>query len=356
MSLLISGICGFVGSSLARYLLESDPALQIYGLDNLARPGSQTNLAALKKLGIKVFHGDVRLESDTDALPPTNWVIDAAANPSVLAASDGFSTAKQVIETNLYGTVNLLEYARKHEAGFILLSSSRVYSIGELQKIPLKEDKETFSFDTRAESGSKAVSRAGLKESFSTQAPISLYGGTKLSSEILALEYANMYGMPLQINRCGVLAGAGQFGRPDQGILAYWINAYRLKRPLSYIGFGGSGLQVRDCFHPADLATFIEHRMNTSENDKPKIFNLGGGAQNAISLKQLSNWCADRFGAHKVSSIKDNRQLDVPWVIMDSELAREQWGFRITMPLAKILEEIAVHAENHPDWLELSAV
>ena len=56
------------------------------------------------------------------------------------------------------------------------------------------------------------------------------------------------------MNRCGVLAGAGQFGRADQGIFAYWVNSWLRGRPLRYLGFGGQGHQVRDCLHPADLA------------------------------------------------------------------------------------------------------
>src|SRR5439155_1011655 len=102
------------------------------------------------------------------------------------------------------------------------------------------------------------VSAAGVREGFSTHAPVSLYGATKLASEALALEYGETFGLPVFINRCGVLAGAGQFGRADQGIFAYWLNMWRQKRPLKYIGFGGQGHQVRDCLHPRDLVPVLE--------------------------------------------------------------------------------------------------
>ena len=85
---------------------------------------------------------------------------------------------------------------------------------------------------------------------FSTAAPVSLYGATKLASEIMALEYGGAFDFPVWITRCGVLAGAGQFGTPAQGIFAFWVNAHLRRRPLRYIGFNGTGYQARDAFHP----------------------------------------------------------------------------------------------------------
>src|SRR5439155_1377744 len=94
----------------------------------------------------------------------------------------------------------------------------------------------------------------GVAENFPITPPVSLYGATKLASEVIALEYGEAFGLPIWINRCGVLAGAGQFGIPDQGIFAFWINSYLRRRPLKYIGFDGQGHQVRDCLHPRHVA------------------------------------------------------------------------------------------------------
>lgn len=354
MSILISGICGFVGSTLACTLAESQNGAKIFGFDNFSRPGSHLNYDRLSAKGIKVFHADARQPSDIEQLPGADWVIDAAANPSVLAGCDGVSSTRQVIENNLYGTVNLLEYAAKHRAGFVLLSSSRVYSIQALRDLPLNTVERAFALVQGAELGCTGVDSRGISEQFSTAAPISIYGSTKLSSEIIALEYADRYGIPVLINRCGVLAGAGQFGRPDQGIFAFWINAYRARRHLRYIGFGGSGYQVRDCFHPVDLARLLESQMQSAQAAKANVCNVGGGIENAISLRQLSDWCADRFGAHEVVAELEERQLDVPWIVMNSAAAEANWNFQISIPLPEILEEIATHAEQNPDWLRIS--
>jgi CDP-paratose 2-epimerase len=351
--ILISGICGFVGSSIAIAMLEDNPAIEIVGCDNFSRVGSSINRETLEARGIKVVHADIRVQTDVDNLPATEWIIDGAANPSVLAGVDGVTSSRQVIESNLYGTVNLLEYAKKHKAGFILISTSRVYSTAALQAQRFEVQNEAFTFQDTAHP-IQGISKMGISEALSTQAPISIYGSTKLCSEALILEYASAFDLPVWINRCGVIAGAGQFGRADQGIFTYWINAYLRQRPLKYVGFGGTGYQVRDFMHPDDLFALLKQQINCQTNDRPRIVNLGGGLNCSMSLKQLSDWCAERFGEQNVKSINENRTFDVPWVIMDYSLATDTWGWRPERTMHSILEEIAVHAETHPNWLSTS--
>lgn len=360
MTILLTGVCGFVGSTLARGLREAlGPGTRLLGLDNFIRPGSETNRENLRALGVTLFHGDVRLPSDVDALPAADWVIDCAANPSVLAGVDGKSSSRQVVEHNLLGTVNLLEYCRRHAAGFLLLSTSRVYHIPLLAGLPVAVEGNRFRLEESAyfplPSG---VSPRGVDETFSVAPPVSLYGMTKLASEGLALEYGATFGLPVWVNRCGVLAGAGQFGRADQGILAYWINAWLRQQPLRYIGFGGAGHQVRDALHPRDLVGLLvqQMRVGTDGGDLPRVVNLGGGPERTFSLASLSAWCARRFGFdHPVAADPAPRAFDIPWMVMDAALATATWDWRPETSLEGILEEIAVHAEANPRWLELSA-
>src|SRR5882762_5342181 len=98
MKILITGICGFTGSILARTLREFDSGIELWGIDNLLRTGSEQNRASLRASGVHVFHGDVRCRSDLDVLPQVQWVIDAAANPSVLAGVNGESSSRQLLE------------------------------------------------------------------------------------------------------------------------------------------------------------------------------------------------------------------------------------------------------------------
>jgi CDP-paratose 2-epimerase len=183
---------------------------------------------------------------------------------------------------------------------------------------------------------------------------LSLYGSSKLASEILALEYGAAFQIPVYINRCGVLAGAGQFGKPDQGIFSYWIHSYCNRRPLKYIGFRGSGYQVRDCLHPKDLVPLLLKQMQTSRERTGRPINVGGGVENSLSLARLSEWCAARFGPRSVERDPQERQFDVPWLILNATSAKELWDWYPVTPLEDILNEIANHARENPRWLDWS--
>ncbi len=357
MKILITGICGFVGSCLAKRLVEASQIEQIVGVDNLCRDGSRVNLVPLRELGVDVRVGDIRDSDMLADLPPADFVIDAAAQPSVLAGVDEKTSSLELVQHNLYGTINILEYCKRVNAGFILLSTSRVYSIPPLAGIEVKVEGESGRARfTPQDSANDLVgfSSSGISENFSTQAPVSLYGATKVASEQMALEYGAAFGFPVWINRCGVMAGAGQFGHPQQGIFSFWLHSWFHKRPLKYIGFGGSGFQVRDCLHPDDLVPVLLQQMTEDRVDVPRIANFSGGVEHSMSLAELSTWCEQRWGPHLVEQAQESRPFDLPWIVLDSTLAIENWKFKIAKTLPEILDEIAGFAENHPEWLELS--
>ncbi len=172
----------------------------------------------------------------------------------------------------------------------------------------------------------------------------------------MALEFGAAFDFPVWITRCGVLAGAGQFGTPDQGIFSYWVNAHLRRRPMRYIGFNGAGHQARDAFHPRDLATLLVAQMNASRLGGQRVYTAGGGPANAMSLAQLTAWCDERFGPHAPAADPQPRMYDIPWIAMDNTAAAADFGWRISTPLPAILEGIAQHAQSHPDWLEVSRV
>ncbi len=350
MKVLITGICGFVGNRLARALRERLADVEITGIDNLLRPGSEINRQQLAERGIRFVHGDLRMRSDVESLPACRWVIDAAANPSVLAGVDGKSSPRQLNEHNLAGTLNVLEYCRLHKAGLILLSTSRVYSVRDLAELPVLEHKGAFVLNETC-LNLPGVTTSGVREDFSTKPPVSLYGATKLASEVMASEYGYTFDFPVWINRCGVLAGGGQFGTVEQGIFSYWLHAHASRMPLRYIGFGGKGYQVRDAFHPDDLADLIAIQI---KRDPPAnaIFNAGGGPNNAMSLAQLTEWCDAHFGAHRPAEDGRPRAFDIPWLVMDSSRACRELGWSRQRSLPSILDEIAEHVRAHPDWLK----
>lgn len=385
MHVLITGGCGFVGSCLAKFFLSQNKdrtsslgksktsnSYRVTLVDNLMRSGSQTNQAPLGSLGAEVLVGDLRDRAWVETLPKCDWVIDCAANPSVLAGledlSPNQSSSQLLVDHNLGGTVHLLEYCKKHSAGMVLVSSSRVYSIEQLCKIPfdLHDAKLSIDWDTVEASKTIAgVSRRGINENFSIEPPLSLYGTTKLASEWLAKEYSKAFGFRLWINRCGILAGAGQFGKADQGIIPYWMHRYLYGHRLAFIGLHGTGAQVRDCMHPEDLARLIELQIHSRPSDKPTTVNVSGGMDSAFSLMELHRWCEERWGkkpSGKGSSgtgpnlerVEQPRPYDAPWIVLDSELAQKTWGWIPQRNRSLIWQEIAEHAEDNPQWLQIS--
>jgi len=173
-----------------------------------------------------------------------------------------------------------------------------------------------------------------------------------------------------------VMAGAGQFGHPGQGIFAYWIHSFRENAPLKYLGFGGNGYQVRDCLHPQDLLPLLRqqmHRNTPSSAAIPRILNVSGGLESSISLAQLTQWCRGRFpksktyealqqsrlSSHRPAETLEvvapsERRFDIPWMILDASGCEKNWAWSAETKLHSIFEEIAEHAESHPGWLGLS--
>jgi CDP-paratose 2-epimerase len=351
MRVLITGACGFVGSRLAHELKNRWTTVELLGIDNLSRRGSETNIPLLRRLGCKFVHGDVRNPEDLAELPGCDWIVDCAANPSVLAGVTG--GASQLVSHNLGGTLNLLEKCRRDSAGLLILSSSRVYSIDQLNAIPLAETSGRFSIDA-SRIPPHGCSHHGISESFSTASPVSLYGASKLASEIMALEYGAAFDFPVWVNRCGVIAGPGQFGRIDQGIFSFWIYQWLLGRPLSYIGYGGRGAQVRDLISPSDLAALVEKQLGSPISSAPRVMNVGGGHARSMSLRELSAFCREHLGenAHPIASEPLERRYDIPYYVTDARLAESTWDWRPQEPIGRTLEAIARWGVEHRSMLE----
>jgi len=356
-----------VGSTLTSALLNVEPSLEILGIDNFSRAGSELNRRKLTTRGVRVIAGDIRVASDVESLPNVDYVIDAAAIPSVLAGVDGKTSSRQLVEHNLLGTVNLLEFCKQHSAGFILLSTSRVYSIAPLANLEMQVVDMGFQ-PTTEQRFPYGISTEGVGEGFETLPPVSLYGSTKVASEQLTLEYGATFGFPVWINRCGVMAGAGQFGHPMQGIFAFWIHSFREGAPLRYIGFAATGHQVRDCMHPRDLVPLLLSQMTQEARLTPSrvlpslptthVCNVGGGRASAISLAQLTRWCTTRYPkSPALRSLKaatepsDARRFDIPWMVLDHRLATATWNWMPQTSTSEVLCEIADFADSHPEWL-----
>ncbi|WP_375415780.1 NAD-dependent epimerase/dehydratase family protein [uncultured Hymenobacter sp.] len=340
-SILITGGAGFVGSALALRLKQAYPDCRVLALDNLKRRGSELNLPRLRAGGVEFVHGDIRNQEDFDALPPVEAVIEASAEPSVLA---GLTSAPDyLINTNLSGTVNCLNYARRHDAAFIFLSTSRIYPINQIDKIQTEE--AATRFEISSEQILAGISARGLAEDFPLEGYRSLYGATKLCSEYLIQEYHHFYNLRTVINRCGVLTGPWQMGKVDQGVVVLWVARHFWQQPLSYVGFGGTGKQVRDVLHVDDLFDLIDYQLANLDKVNGRTLNVGGGRDISVSLQELTAVC-QRVTGHTVSisAQAETRQADIQLYLTDNARVTQLTGWQPR----RLVEQIVTDVYN---WL-----
>jgi CDP-paratose 2-epimerase len=335
--MLITGGAGFVGSNLAFSLKKKYPDWKIIALDSLKRRGSELNISFLKSVGVEFLHGDIRNKEDLDINEHLDFIIDAAAEPSILAGLDG--TPDYLINTNLNGTVNLLNLAKKHNAGFIFLSTSRVYPIKHLENLNYYED--DFRFELEEVQPVQGCSKNGIAETFPLSGARSFYGTTKLASELLLQEYEAFYDLKAVINRCGVIAGPRQMGKVDQGVVVLWMARHFWKKELSYIGYNGSGKQVRDVIHIDDLFDLVDYELTHFKETAGKIYNVGGGRDISFSLKELTDYCIEITGNKTpVERVLLNREGDIPIYITDHSLVTEETGWHPRRNLQTLLTDI----------------
>jgi CDP-paratose 2-epimerase len=228
-----------------------------------------------------------------------------------------------------------------------------VYSIEALARLPLSEGATRFEPDAAAaQSFPAGFSADGIAETFSTTPPLSLYGATKLASEVMALEYGADFNFPVWVNRCGVIGGPGQFGKADQGIFSFWVYSAVLNRPLAYIGFGGSGKQVRDCVLPEDVADLVLLQMKDPRRAGPRIFNVGGGAGGALSLRETTAICESFFGRSlAVLPSSDARPYDIAYYVSDTRRVRETWGWKPSTNGEAIVRDLCRWASENADYI-----
>jgi CDP-paratose 2-epimerase len=341
---LITGGAGFIGASLGVGLASRHPDWEVQALDNLRRRGSELNLPRLREAGVAFNHGDVRELEDLLEVGEIDAVVECSAEPSVLAGVGG--SPDYVVQSNLLGAYNCLELARRREAQFVFLSTSRVYPVRGLEELAYRE--EETRLELADEQPLPGVSSRGVAESFPLEGARTLYGATKLCAELLVGEYAESYGLRTVIDRCGVVAGPWQMGRVDQGVFTYWMLAHHFGRPLSYIGFGGTGKQVRDLLHVEDLLDLVGEQLGDPDRWAGRTTNVGGGRAGSLSLLETTELCREITGRIvDVSSSGEDRPGDIPIYISDCTRLYETTDWRPRRAPAEILADIHAWIVEH---------
>lgn len=348
-TILITGGCGFVGSNLCLQFKTKYPQSKVIAFDNLKRRGSELNISRLKNAGIEFIHGDIRIKSDLELVCKVDIIIDAAAEPSVLA---GISESPDyLINTNFNGTYHTLELARKYNAAFIFLSTSRIYPIAALENISTTERSNRLEIsENQCKDG---ISEYGISEKFPLDGARSLYGSSKLASELFVQEYQALFGIKTVINRCGVLTGPYQMGKVDQGVVVLWMARHFWKGKLSYIGYGGKGLQVRDILHIDDLFDLLDFQINNLDKVTGNIFNVGGGREISVSLKELTLYCEKITGnIIDIAEVPEARTADIPIYISDCRKVKNSCNWQPQRNVEKILTDIYTWIKENEEQLK----
>lgn len=348
-TILVTGGAGFVGSHLATRLKRDREGAQVVAFDNLKRRGSELALQRLAAAGVAFVHGDVRQAADLAEVGAFDLMVDCSAEPSVHAGYDG--GAEYLVDTNLGGTARCLEAARRHGADVVFLSTSRVYPIAGLRGLPLERVGDRL--DVAADAVGPGWSHAGIARDFPLDGARSLYGTTKLASELLVHEYGAMYGLRTVVDRCGVLTGPWQMGKVDQGFFVLWAARHLYGGPLAYMGFGGEGLQVRDVLHVADLHALLDRQLADLDRHAGCTYNVGGGRDLSLSLRELSARCGARTGSDKeIGGVADTAPADVPWYVTDAGAVRAATGWVPEHGIDAIVEDVFRWLTDHRNLLE----
>ncbi|MCA8950273.1 MAG: NAD-dependent epimerase/dehydratase family protein [Planctomycetes bacterium] len=345
---LVTGGAGFVGSRLCLRLRREFEGLRVTALDNLVRRGSELHIRPLREHGVDFVHGDIRCPEDLAALPAFDLLLECSAEPSVHAGQSGSPVG--VVHNNLTGALHCLEAARQNGAAVLFLSTSRVYPIAHLRA--LRHTEAETRLELTAEQELPGCSHAGIAEGFPLDGARSFYGMTKLAGEALIQEYVFTYGMRALIDRCGVIAGPGQMGKADQGVVTLWAARHVYGRPLKYIGFGGHGKQVRDVLHVDDLCDLVVLQLQSPSIWDGRIYNAGGGAAHSASLLELTGLCRELSGQKvEIASEPATAAVDVPIYVTDNALVERELGWQPRRDVPTTLGEILAWIRDHRDEL-----
>lgn len=316
---LITGGAGFIGSNLASSLLQKGCQVTIY--DNLSRQNVQKNLQWLQQYNngnLKIIIGDVRDKSKIARVIPGHEVIyHLAAQVAVITSIDD---PIEDFESNLIGTFNMLEKMRILSPKSILIFSSTNKVYGSMEGIKLFEEEKKYRFmDTNLVNG--------VDETFPLDFH-SPYGCSKGSADQYVIDYHRIYGLKTIVFRQSCTYGRRQFGSEEQG----WIFHF-LKQALSNkaITIFGNGKQVRDILYVDDLIDAYLAATDRVDITSGEAYNIGGGAQNALSLLESLAEIERILGRSIEFCFKEWRPGDQKIFISNNTKAKKHFGWEPTI-------------------------
>ena len=327
---LVTGGCGFIGTN-ASLAFESE-GYSVLAIDNFSRSTSKINAVELaKRKNIEVLELDIRnakkLDSAIKAFKPT-LVLHLAAQVAVTTSLENPIDDFQI---NALGSMNLLESLRFFQPSRVIFSSTnKVY--GNLEKLEIVERESRYSY---ANGNSQGVTEEQL---FDPQSP---YGCSKGAADKYFTDYNRSFGLDTIVLRQSCIYGKRQFGVEDQGWIAWFmISALKGQKVTVY----GDGKQVRDALYVDDLCD-LYLRIGQIENLGARVFNVGGGADNSISVLELLEWLKSNVSPSLAWEYGKERLGDQKIFLSDNSALKKIIGWSPTTSLAQGLFNVW-------NWLE----
>jgi CDP-paratose 2-epimerase len=157
-----------------------------------------------------------------------------------------------------------------------------------------------------------------------------------------------MYGLRTVVDRCGVITGPWQMGKADQGVFALWMGKHYFKRPLAYIGYGGSGKQVRDFVAVDELCDLVLRQIEAIDSLPQRVYNVGGGLASSLSLIETTELCEAITGNRvDIARVAENRPSDVPLYVTDNARVTADTGWAPRKSPRETLAEIYGWIREH---------
>ena len=314
---LITGGAGFVGTNLADRILADGGRVIVF--DNLSRAGVEENLEWLTRrhgAAVDAEIADLRDErAVARAVKTCGRVFHLAAQVAVTTSLD---EPAQDADINLLGTINLLEAARRRTTppAIVFTSTNKVY--GGLDDIELAER------ETRYEPVDAHILGHGIGES----RPLAFctpYGCSKGAADQYVVDYARSFGVPTIVFRMSCIYGPHQFGTEDQGWVAHFLIQALHDRPITVYG---DGKQVRDVLYVEDLVDALLRAQARIDELAGRAFNMGGGARNTLSLRELIALIAQLHGREPTIERGPWRQGDQRYYVSDCAAFTDATGWR----------------------------
>lgn len=334
-SVLITGGAGFIGAHASRFYIEKGWDVVI--LDNLERAGTLENLDWLRAFGsYRLVEGDI---ADTRTIRRAfslcgsrlEMILHLAAQ---VAVTTSVENPIQDFRSNAWGTLNLLEGARRQKKKPIVIFASTNKVYGGLEEVGVVKRNGRYAFRKQPQGISE-------KQHLDFHSP---YGCSKGAADQYVFDYSRIYNLPTIVMRQSCIYGTRQWGMEDQGWIAHFAICAVLGLPITIYG---DGRQIRDVLHIEDLIRAYEMARQKIHRVKRKVYNIGGGPRNTLSLLETIQILEKRLGLKMRLDFKGWRPGDQKVYVSDVRKARRELNWTPKMPIQRGVSEMVQWIVDH---------